>query len=205
MSAAGKVCTGFSCPYVALYSAGNGSPTYSSGQRLARGVSIQISPTTSDDNKFYADNVAAESAPGKFTGGTATLVVDGLLEAAEALIMGLPEATSLSYGSSKTTNVRAYGDAQSVPHVGIGAVVRYQQDGVESFAPMVLTKTRFRTIETEAETQEENINWQTQSLTADLFRDDSSAHNWKKVAEDQTTEAEAEAVLKALLNIAEAG
>lgn len=31
----GKVITGFSKPYVALYAANNGSPTYTSGQPLA--------------------------------------------------------------------------------------------------------------------------------------------------------------------------
>ena len=52
MSAAGKVCTGFSLPYVALYNNG----TYTSGQKLARGVDVTVSPESSDDNKFYADN-----------------------------------------------------------------------------------------------------------------------------------------------------
>ena len=40
-------------------------------------------------------------------------------------------------------------------------------------------------------------------LEASLMRDDSTGHVWKKVAADQETEAEAEAVLKAMLNITE--
>ena len=55
----------------------------------------------------------------------------------------------------------------------------------------------------DAATQEDTIDWQTQELTANLMRDDTSNHDWKLVAADQSTEAEAEAVLKALLGGAE--
>ena len=37
------------------------------------------------------------------------------------------------------------------------------------------------------------------------MRDDTEDHNWRKVAADQTTEADAEAVLKAMLGITEGG
>ncbi len=94
MSAAGKVCPGFSKPYVALYSASGTTLTYTSGQKLARGVDVSIEPESSDDNKFYADNVEAETDAGTFSGGTLSLTVDGLLQAAESLIMGLPAADS---------------------------------------------------------------------------------------------------------------
>ena len=70
MAAAGRVTTGFSLPYVALYAASGGSITYSSGAKLARGVDVTISPESSDDNKFYADNQVAEEDSGRFTGGT---------------------------------------------------------------------------------------------------------------------------------------
>ena len=53
--AAGKVCTGFSLPYVALYSASGNTVSYTSAQKLARGVNVDISPDNSDDNNFYAD------------------------------------------------------------------------------------------------------------------------------------------------------
>ena len=40
MAANGRVITGFSQPYVALYSESGGTVTYASGQILARGVSV---------------------------------------------------------------------------------------------------------------------------------------------------------------------
>lgn len=198
--AAGKVCTGFSRPYVALYASAGGAVTYSSGQKLARGVDVNISPEVADDNVFYADNAAAETIGGTFSGGEVSLTVDGLLVAAEKLIMGLPDPTTLTVGGS-SVNVYEYGDAQAIPYVGIAFVVRYMSDGVTTYAPFLLTKARFNTFETAAATQEDTIDWQTQSLTAVLMRDDTASHNWKKLAEDQSTEADAEAVIKAWFNI----
>lgn len=198
--AAGKVCTGFSLPYVALYASAGGAVTYSSGQKLARGVDVNISPEAADDNVFYADNVAAETIGGTFSGGEVTLTVDGLLVAAEKLIMGLPDPATLTVGGN-SVNVYEYGDAQTIPYVGIAFIVRYMSDGVTTYAPFLLTKARFNTFETAAATQEGAIDWQTQSLTAVLMRDDTAAHNWKKLAEDQSTEADAEAIIKAWFNI----
>lgn len=191
--AAGKVLTGFSLPYVALYSANGGTVTYSSGQKLARGVSVELEPTVGDNNNFFADNVIAETAGGIMTGGQVTLTVDGLLETAEKLILGLPDAD--------TNDWIHYGDAMSIPYVGIGFVCRYQSEGVVTYTPVVLTKARFQTPSLSANTQEEDIEWQTQELVADLARDDSSSHDWKLVGEAQTTEALAEGMIKTMFNI----
>ncbi len=201
MSAAGKVCTGFSKPYVAIYTNNGGNVTYSKGRILARGVNVSIEPEVAGDNTFYADNIAAETSPGVFTGGNVTLTVDGLLQAAEQLIMGLPTPEEITVGESEKVEVLAYGDGMHIPYVGIGFIVRYQSDGIESFSPVVLTKARFQTPSSDAETQEEEINWQTQELTATLMRDDTPNHNWKKVAADQSTEEGAETVLKAMLGV----
>ena len=62
MAAAGKVCTGFSKPYVAKYSNAGGVVSYSGCMQLARGVSVSLSLDTTDDNNFYADNIVAETA-----------------------------------------------------------------------------------------------------------------------------------------------
>lgn len=197
----GKVCIGFSKPYVAKYTNTGGTVSYSGGMPLARGVSVSIEPTVSDNNNFYADNVLAETEAGVFTGGTATLTVDGLLQEAEQFIMGLPEPEEVSYGTSKTVEVLKYGNSASIPNVGIGFLIMYMSDGVISYAPMVLRKAKFNTPGTSAETKGETINWQTQELTATLMRDDSPAAEWKWIGADQTSEAEADEIVKAFLNI----
>lgn len=193
--AAGKVCTGFSKPYVALYSESSGTISYTSGQQLARGVDVSIEPESADDNDFYADNIKAESAGKKFTGGTVTLTVDGLLVAAEKLIMGLPTPAS---GAEWIP----YDDDQEVPYVGIGFIARYMSGGVESWAPVVLAKCMFNQVPLSAATQEEEIDWQTQELSASIYRGDDVKHTWKYVpAQDYATEALAEDALKSKLGI----
>lgn len=192
-NAAGKVATGFSYPFVAKYAVSSGTITFSEGMELARGVSVELSPESSDANIFYANNQQAESAPGRFTGGTATLTVDGLLVAAERLIMGLPAA-----GQDGWT---AYGDSAVVPYVAIGYIARFMCAGVESFTPTVLVKTKFQQINSSYATQEEDIDWQTQELTADLFRADDTNHSWKYLGADFATETEALAALKTKLGI----
>lgn len=199
--AKGKVCIGFSKPYVAKYTNTGGTVSYSGGMPLARGVSVSIEPTVSDNNNFYADNVLAETEAGVFTGGTATLTVDGLLQEAEQFIMGLPEPEEFSYGTSKTVDVLKYGNSVSIPNVGIGFIAMYMSGGVISYTPIVLRKAKFNTPSTSAETKGEQINWQTQALAAALMRDDSPAGDWKWIGADQSSEAEAEAIVKAFLNI----
>lgn len=201
MSAAGKVCTGFSMPYVAKYSNVGNVVTYSGVMQLARGVSVSLSLDTTDDNVFHADNVSAETAAAIFTGGTATLTVDGLLAEAEKFILGLPETTKVPAGGAQV-DVSHYGDGMEIPYVGIGFVVRYQSGGVVTYAPVVLTKARFQQPGLDAATQEESIDWQTQELTATLMRDDTASHDWKLVGADQSTEEAAVEVLKAILGSA---
>lgn len=193
MAAAGKVCTGFSKPYVALYAASGGSITYTSGQVLARGVNVTVSPETSDDNNFYADNIIAESEAGTFTGGSLNLTVDGLLVAAERLIMGLPAAG--------TDGLTAYGDDMSIPDVGVAFIARYQSGGDVTYTPIIFPRAAFNLLENNAATQEESIDWQTQDLTATIKRAEDANRNWKYVGGDETTEAAAEAKIKAFFSI----
>lgn len=159
MAAAGKVCTGFAKPYVALYSNASATPAYSGGMQLARGVDVSIEPEAEDANPFHADNVAAENVPGTFTGGTVTLTVDGLLDEAEKLIFGLPEPEELTYDTDKTAQVTTYGDNMQIPYMGLGFIIRYMSDGVESYSPVMLTKVRFQTPTQSAATQEDQIDW----------------------------------------------
>lgn len=195
MAAAGKVCTGFSKPYVALYNANGGVITFTNGQVLARGVNVDIAPEASTDNNFYADNQLAESASGVFTGGTVTLTVDGLKTAAERLIMGLPARGDDGF--------MAYDDTQSVPYVAIGFIARYMSEAVTTYVPYILVKTKFDEIGTSAATQENEIDWQTTELTSNIMRADDTNHSWKLVGLDYETEALAEAALKNKLGITE--
>ena len=196
----GKVITGYSKPFVALYNNNEGTITYSSGMPLARGVDVSVEAETGDAVNFYADNVMAESVGGVFTGATITLTVDGLKDAARKLIMGLPNAEPLTVGSD-SVDIYTYDDRQNIPNVGIGFVIRYMESGVTTYQPVVFTKASFSVDGLDAATQEEEIEFQTTELEASLMRDDSAHHAWRKIGADQTTETAAVNVVKALLNI----
>ena len=190
----GKVKTGYSLPWVALYSATGTTVSYTSGMRLARGVEASYDVETSDDNNFYADNIEAESDSGTFQSGTLNLTVDGLLAAAEKLIMGLPAA-------DVTSGLTAYGDDQAIPDCGVGFVYRYMSAGVTYYTPVIFPRVQFSQLSDSGSTQEDAIDWQTQELTAAIKRAEDEKRNWKYVGTDQDTEAAAEAVIKTFLNV----
>ena len=192
MAVAGRVCTGFSKPYVATYSNTGTSVTYSSGQLLARGVSVNLQPESAEDNNFYADNIVAESAAGEFIGGTVELEVDGLFRDTEDLIFGAPAAVDGWVGD---------GDANAVPFCGVGFIVRWMSEGVTTYQPVVLPKVKFNLPEEERSTQEDEIDWQTTTLTATLMRDDTTNKNWRYRGAAFSTEALAEAELQEFLGI----
>lgn len=189
----GRVLTGFSYPYVAVYSNAGTTITYTSATTLARGVSVSLDvEDAGDDNVFYADNVAAESIEGTFTGGTVTLTVDGLFPTSEALIYGLSSADGDGFVN--------YGANQTAPYIGIGFVCRYMSAGSTTYVPVVLTKCKFNPSNLSANTQEEDIEWQTQELTARVMRDDSADLVWKKVGTATTTEASAITMITSALS-----
>ena len=198
LMANGKVITGYSMPFVALYAAANGVVTYSGGLPLARGVDVSLSVEGGGDNDFYADNVKAESDTQTFSSGTLSLTVDGLKAAARKLISGVK--TTRKEGSGDTAiSFDVYDDKQEMPYVGVGFVVRYMEDGVTTYAPIIIKKVKFSPEGLDAATQEENIDWQTTKLEASIMRDDTANHEWKMIGEDQTTEEAAVAAYKLVL------
>ena len=189
-AAAGRVATGFSKPYVANYTANGNTVTYSNARKLARGVNVNLQPESSDDNIFYADNQAAESASGVFTGGTVELEVDGLFTSAYNMIMGIEDQAS---------GWTPDGASAEVPYMGIGFIVRWMSEGATTYQPVVLAKTKFAIPEEERATQEDEIDWQTTTLSATLMRDDTEDQAWRYRGEDFTTEAAAEEALQEFL------
>lgn len=196
----GKVITGYSKPYVALYNYAGGAITYSNGMPLARGVDVSVDAESGDGVNFYADNVVAESVGGVFTGATITMTIDGLKAAARKLIMGLPNADKITVGENEYDVVK-YDDRQQIPYVAIGFVVRYMENGNTTYTSVVFKKAAFNVDGLEAATQEEEVEFQTTELEATLMRDDSQYHEWKNLVEELPSEEEAENVIKALLNI----
>lgn len=200
--AKGRVITGFSHPVVALYNAPGGLGSYSDGMIAARGVSIDMDVETADDNDFYADNAVAESESGIFAAGTLTLGLDGMHPAAERFVLGLAEPRAVEVGA-KSFQFAGTGTGANPPYVGVGVIIEYKSGGQNIYVPVVFTKGKFRQTGISARTREGSIDWQTQTMTVDLHRDDTDDHHWKEVGADFASEAEAIAVLHAVLNVVE--
>lgn len=187
------VTTGFSKPIIAMYSNEGQVVTYTNPKALGRGVSVELEIDTADDNNFYADNVLAETETSSFTSGSATITVDGLDNAAATAILGLPSPTALTVQSPDTTvQMQGYGKEMDPPFVGFGCVRRTMMQGVTQYWPFILPKVKFGLPSESMDTQEKQIDWQTQELTATVMRDDTAAANWKVIsAEGMATEAAA--------------
>lgn len=192
MAASGKVATGFSQPWVANYAVTSGALVFSNAMELARGVDVSIEPNTGSDNIFYANNQEAESDRGKFNGATLNLTVDGLHSTARDFIMGLPTAAD---------NWTAFDDDQNIPEVAFGCIVRYQSGGDVTYDVMLLPRVSFQQISRSGATQEDTIDWQTQSLTATVKRGEDTKHTWKLESADYTSEALALTALKTKLGV----
>ena len=199
------VTTGFSKPIIAKYSNTGSTVTYTAPQILARGVSLSLDIDVADDNNFYADNVLAETESASFTSGSATITVDGLDNDAATVIWGLPSPTSLTIQNpSNTVQMQGYGKAINPPFVGFGCVRRTMMNGQTQYWPFILPKIKFSLPSDEMETQEDQINWQTQELSATVFRDDTTDANWKVIsAEGMDTEAEAVQAINAFFGVVE--
>lgn len=190
----GKVIVGYAFPMVGRYANSNGTVTYTGARFLARGVDNQIQPDQASDGGFYADNIRAESDAGKFRGGTLNQTVDGLFSESEAFIMGLPTPTQDGY---------EYNDDQAIPYVGSGWVTAWQSDGERTYTANLLCKVKYNQIAKSAQTQGENVTYQTQPLTARIERSDAAKHPWQWVSTDFDTEEAALNALKTKLGYTE--
>ena len=192
----GKVITGYSKPIVAKYTYSSNTISYSNVMALARGVEVDMEVEIGDATNFFANNTIEESVAGQFNGATATFTVDGLKDSARDLIAGLV-TTKTIIANSSTVSAKVYDDLQVIPYVGIGFVVRYMENGVTTYAPVILPKAQFSPESIKAATQGESVEFQTTELQATVMRADDTNHSWKVIAADQATEAAAVAVIQA--------
>ena len=194
------VTTGFSEPYIAKYSNTGTTVSYSGGMKLGRGVSMSIEVESADDNNFYADDIVAETETGTMTSASATVTVDGMEPEVAAFALGLPVATEESIGDD-TVEVYDYDDRMNPPFLGLGVLKRVMLNGVQYWVPIVFTKVKMNIPSDEANTQEDQIDWQTQELEMTILRDDSVNRRWKRVFKRQTTKAAALNIITTYLKV----
>lgn len=195
---------GLSKPYYGIYSATGNAVSYANGAVMGKATEANIEIDTTEDNNLYADNAIAETDR-SFAGGTLTLSTDDLSQEVAKAILGLTETAITGIEGVTDTSVKelVYDDTQTTPYLGVGFIVKKKVSGAYKWRAVVLSKVMFSVPADAATTQGESIEWQVPELSATIMRDDSATHMWKREA-TFTTEAQAEAYIKARLNITEA-
>lgn len=192
---------GLSKPYYGIYSVSGTTVSYADGAVMGKATEANIEIDTTEDNNLYADNAIAETDR-SFAGGTLTLSTDDLSQEVAKAILGLTENTITGIEGVTDTSVKelVYDDTQTTPYLGVGFIVKKKVGGAYKWRAVVLSKVMFSAPADAATTQGESIEWQVPDLSATIMRDDSETHIWKREA-TFTTEAQAEAYIKARLNI----
>nr|DAP38963.1 MAG TPA: tail tube protein [Caudoviricetes sp.] len=193
---------GLSKPYYAIYAEAGGVVSYSDGAVMGKATEANISIETTEDNNLYGDNGLAETDR-RFTNGSLTLSTTDLSQEVSKAILGLTEQAITGIDGVTDTSVKelVYDDTQVTPYLGVGFIIKKKVNGVYKWRGVVLPKVMFSVPEDAATTQGESIEWLTPELTGAIMRDDSATHMWKREA-TFTTEAQAEAYIKARLGIA---
>lgn len=194
---------GLSKPYYAVYSNTGSTVSYSNGGILAKAVEFSAEIENTDDNNLYADNAIAETDR-SFSGGTLTITTDDLTQEASAAILGLTaQSITIEGVTTETPTELIFGEAQTIPYLGFGIIIKKKVGGIYKWRAVVFTKIMFNVPSDAATTQGETIEWQTPELTATIMRDDSTNHVWKRES-TLDSEADAEAYIKNCLNITNA-
>lgn len=195
---------GLSHPYIARYTNAGSNVAYAGGRLLGKATELSIELSDNNSNILYADNAPAES-DNQFSGGTISITTDDLRPQAMLAALGLvSEAISAAGVTTPGAAWLVSDDNQAVPYVGFGAVAMKKINGVIKYVGLVLDKVQFKNPNDTITTKGETIQWQVPQLSGTIFRSDNTDHSWKRITTPLDSEDEADAAVRAYLNITEA-
>jgi len=195
---------GLSRPYIARYTNAGSTVSYAGGCLLGGATELSIDLNSGNDNILRADNGPRESDD-QFAGGTVSITVDDLRPTAYIAALGVTkEVISASGVSTPGAAWLVHNNNQQVPYLGFGAIAKKKVNGVIKYVGILLNKVKFSNPNTAITTQGETIEWQTPQLTGQIFLSDDTDGDWKRITTPLDTEAEADAAVRAYLNITEA-
>ena len=193
---------GLSKPYAARYGNNGETVTYTGGALMGKAVQMSIELDSADDNILYADNGPAESE-NTFSGGTMKLTTDDLMPNVMLEVLGVTEK-AIAESGIQTTEPKWYvwDDKQETPYMGFGAIAMIQKDLKVKYQAVILPKIKFTNPNDTFSTKGEKIEWGTPEISGNIHRSDVADHPWKMSSSPMDSEADAEAAIKAFLNIA---
>lgn len=190
------VTIGYSYPYIARYDGSTGTDKYTDGMDLGAGVSYSDSIEVADDNDFFANNQIDESDTGRFVSGEANITINALSAEAAKMALGIKNQTTVP----EDTTWDDYDDDTVPPDLGYGHVKKLRDKGVDKFQAFILPRVKMALPSEAATTQGEELDWQTQELTATIMRSLNGKHKWRSIAPTLfDTEQEAYEAVKAYL------
>lgn len=170
----------------------NGVISFESKQLVGDAMTANIELRFAE-GRLYAESTLAEFVR-KCTGGTISLGVKYIKEAAQKLMFGLTEKTRVvTPGSGTSTSVTSLVTKSNTVgnYVGISFYSPALYDGVEKFDCIFVGKCMFGEPSESLQTASENIQFSTPTTSGEFLADDSSDHQIKEVV---TVDSEALAI-----------
>lgn len=155
--------------YYAKATVANGVVTgYAGVQSMGKAISASFERTEADNNPLYANNAIAENDASSGSGGTLTLTLDRLTQAAYADLFGMTaQESSVTVGSETVTGTGFdyTGDEQGAP-VGVAFIKWHQENDQRNKHEVVLFRNvTFSPPNIDGQTMGESIEWQTPEIT----------------------------------------
>lgn len=192
---------GLSKPYFALYAHNGTTLTPYGGGLLGAATQLDLQLNSGDSNILRADNGPREQE-NTFTGGTIEYSVDDLSPEVIQKILGV-ETAAISAQGVNTPGAKwlKYNDNQSIPYLMIGGIAKKKWIDRTYYKALLFLKVQMKNLDKSITTQGETIDWQVPTIKGDLFQSDMTTHDWHWESSLLNTEEEAEAALRAEMNI----
>lgn len=156
--------------YAAKYNNNNGVISYTGIQHVGDAISANIELSFAE-GRLYAEDVRAEYMR-KATGGTISIGVKYIKQAAQTLMFGVTTENQ-TVGGQSVTNVKLGGNTEG-DYVGIAFYSPDMVDGVKKFSCVLIKKALFGPPSLTRQTMGESITFQTPTTTGELMGDDST-------------------------------
>lgn len=137
----------------------NARPTYTGGMVIGRAMSGNVSFERNNE-EMYADNVIAES-DNSIIGGTVTLQLDKLVEAAKKLLLNMKE------DATNAGDVIEYSGAS--PEVGFGYIRNQRFKGKPLITAYWIFKVQFGLSNEDIQTKQKNYQFQGESIEGNMM------------------------------------
>lgn len=165
-----------------------GTVTYTGAQSIGDAMSVELALRYAE-GRLYAEGTLAEYMK-KATGGTISIAVKYIPEAAQKVLFGAREGTRSV--SSKQVKSLKFGAKDSPKAVGVAFYCPDMIDGVEKYSAFLVRRAIFGQPSMSLQTMGENIQFSTPTTSGEFMPDHSTTQEMVEIAEcDSIADAEA--------------